>query len=380
MQERMDEVLGGFVARGEVTGLAWAAAAGDRTWTGVAGTATKGGTAVAPDTIFRIASMTKPITAVAALALVERCRLRMDEPVDPWLPELADRRVLRDPTGPLDDTVPAARPITLRDLLTFRLGYGMDFDFSKPQPLLDAFGELGLGAGPPEPQRVPAPDEFLRLLGTLPLSHQPGQRWLYNTGADVLGLLLTRVTGSSLEDLFRELVLEPLGMEDTSFHVPAAKRDRFGDCYAQGQVFDPVDGQWAAPPVTELGGAGLVSTVGDYLTFARMLLAGGAHGGTRLLGGGSVAAMTSDQLGDATGGPAADGSQGWGFGVGVIRRRTDHTVSAGSYGWSGGLGSSWFNDPAEGVIGVLLTTDMFTSPALPAVHQDFATTLFAALP
>ena len=174
-----------------MSGVAWLAACGDDVEFGVAGHLTRGEPEpVRRDTIFRISSMTKPITAVAALILVEECKLRLDDPVDTLLPELADRKVLVDARGPLDGaTVPAQRPITLHDLLTFRLGWGMDFEAPWPQPLLEAMGELSLGDGPPAPQGPPAPDEWIKRIGTLPLLYQPGQRWLYNVGSDVLGVL-----------------------------------------------------------------------------------------------------------------------------------------------------------------------------------------------
>ena len=185
----------------------------------MAGTLTRGEpVAVGRDSLFRISSMTKPIVAVAALILVEECRLRLDDPVDELLPELADRRVLVDPRGPIDGpTVPARAPITVRDVLTFRLGLGMDFEAPWPQPLLEEMDRLGMGGGAPEPQVPPAPDEWMRRLSTLPLLYQPGERWLYNTGADVLGVLIARAAGQPLDEFLRERVLDPLGMVDTAF-------------------------------------------------------------------------------------------------------------------------------------------------------------------
>jgi len=340
------------------------------------------------DSVFRISSMTKPVTAVAALLLVEECRLRLEDPVDELLPELADRQVLTDGRGPLDGaTTPAVRPITLHDVMTFRLGLGMDFEAPWPQPLLEAMGELGLGAGPPEPQVPPAPDEWMARLSTVPLLHQPGERWLYHVGAEVLGVLVARAAGMPLERFLQERVFEPLGMVDTGF--AASDVARLGSCYGRhpetGEpvVFDPPDGQWAKPPAFPSGGGGLVSTVDDFLAFGRMLLAGGRlPDGSRLLSRASVTAMTTDQIGMDRGGsgPSPDGSQGWGFGVGVTVRRTGLAPSVGSYGWAGGLGSSWVNDPVEGIVGVVLTTDMFSGPSPPpAIISDFWTCTYAAL-
>ena len=168
------------------------------------------------DSVFRIASMTKPIVSVAALLLVEDCLLRLEDPVDDLLPELADRRVLVDGRGPIGgDTVPAHRPITVHDVLTFRLGLGMDLEAPWPQPLLTAMDELELGAGPPAPAVPPPPDEWMRRLSTLPLLYQPGERWLYNTGADVLGVLIARAAGQPLDEFLHGRVFEPLGMVDT---------------------------------------------------------------------------------------------------------------------------------------------------------------------
>src|SRR5829696_5860710 len=302
--ERLHAVVSGHVERDAVGGVAWLAARGDDLELGLAGTLERGSTApVRRDTPFRISSMTKPIAAVAALVLVEECRLRLDDPVDDLLPELAHRRVLVAPRGPLDGRpVPAARPITVHDVLTFRLGWGMDFSAPWPQPLLEAMGELELGSGPPAPQGPPAPDEWIRRLGTLPLLHQPGERWLYQYGSDILGVLIARASGQPLDAFLRERVFAPLEMRDTAF--VATDLARFGSSYerdaATGQpiVFDPPDGQWATPPAFPSGGGGLVSTVDDLHAFGRMLL---AHGrlpdGERLLSRAAVEAMTTDQLG-----------------------------------------------------------------------------------
>ena len=326
---RLDRVMTGHVASGGVAGLVWAVARrGGEAHVGWAGTAEEGGTgkAVGRDTIFRLSSMTKPVTAVAAMILVEECRLRLDEPVDDLLPELASRRVLRDPSGSLDDTVPAARAITLRDILTFRLGLGMDLEhWDQDQPVLARAAELGLGAGPPQPQQAPPTDEWIRLVGTLPLVHQPGERWLYHTGADVAGVLIGRAAGQPFDVFLRERVFEPLGMVDTGFHVPADRLSRFGPLWAADPatgtpgVYDPPEGQWSTPPAFPAGGDGLVSTVDDYLAFAEMLLDGGTARGARILSPASVAAMV---LPHVERGPDPDGHIGWGFGVGVRLRRT----------------------------------------------------------
>lgn len=362
------------VERDDTAGVAWLVAVGDDVQVGTAGVLTRGeDRPVQRDSIFRIASMTKPIAAVATLLLIEDGTLRLQDPVDELLPELAGRRVLVDGEGPLDgETVPAIRPITLYDVLTFTLGYGMDFSAPFPQPLMNAMAELNLGAGPPDPSVAP-PEEWIKGLGTLPLLYQPGERWLYNTGSDVLGILLSRAAGQPLEDLLRERIFEPLGMSDTGFHTTAT--DRLGTCYAGGPgvVYDGPDGGWSKAPSFASGGGGLVSTVDDYFAFARVLLNGGAP----LLSRASVDTMTTVHVAE---GPSPDGSLGWGFGVGVTQRRTGIARSVGSYGWDGGLGSSWANDPTESLIGIILTTDAFTSAfPPPAIMQDFWTLAYASL-
>jgi CubicO group peptidase (beta-lactamase class C family) len=343
---------------------------------------------MAPDAIFRISSTTKPITAAAVLILAEECRLRLDEPVDRLLPELADRRVLATPGGPIDDTVPARRPVTVHDLLTFRMGLGADFTFTLPQPVMAAMGELGLGVGPPQPAGPPEPDEWMRRLGTLPLEHQPGERWMYHTGADVLGVLVARAAGQPFETFLAERIFGPLGMADTGFSVPADKVHRLGWCYApdfatgERQVYDPPDGQWSRPPAFPGGGAGLVSTLGDLHAFAQMLLGGGTYRGQRILCRPAVELMLTNQLTPeqlAVSGPDPTGAVGWGLGIGVQLRRTGIARSVGSYGWDGGLGTTWTSDPAEDVVALLLTNQTWTSPALPPVSQDFLTCTYAAI-
>src|SRR5256884_2053558 len=165
------------------------------------------------------------------MILVEECKLRLDEPVDALLPELAERHVLKHLDGPLDDTVPAKRPITVRDLLTFRMGFGQMMASPDAYPILKAASEQQLGMGPPSPSRMPAPDEWMRRLGRLPLMHQPGEQWMYNTGSDVLGVLLARASGQKLERFLRERIFEPLDMRDTSFSVPEASLDRLATSY-----------------------------------------------------------------------------------------------------------------------------------------------------
>ena len=211
--ERMHEIMSGYVERGEMPGMVTLVSRHGEIQVDVMGTkSAKGRDPVRRDTIFRIASLSKPITAVAAMILVEECKLRLDEPVDRLLPELANRKVLKRLDGPLDDTVPANRPITVRDLLTFRWGFGLIFAPPDAYPIAKAAAESLIGMGPPMPATTPAPDEWMRRLGSLPLMYQPGERWLYNTAADVLGVLVSRASGQPFETFLRERIFNPLGM------------------------------------------------------------------------------------------------------------------------------------------------------------------------
>lgn len=377
---RLEDVMRGYVERGIVPGLAWLVSRGGEVHAGVAGTTAIGGdTAVRRDTIFRVTSMTKPITAAAAMILVEEGSVRLDEPVDRLLPELANRRVLTRLDAPLDETVPAARAITVRDLLAFTMGYGLVFPFDA-YPYQRRAADLALNQGPPHPQLPPAPDEWIRRFGTLPLMHQPGERWLYNTGADVLGVLIARASGQPFDRFLRERIFEPLGMVDTAFHVAPEKLDRFTVAYqpdpATGAlaVSDHVMGEWSRPPAFPSGAAGLVSTLDDYHAFAAMLLNGGRHGATRVLSADSVRAMTTDQLTPeqkAVSGlfPHFFDDRGWGFGVAIATRPDELSSVPGRYGWDGGFGTYWFNDPSQGLVGILMTQRAFDGRTFP--EADF---------
>lgn len=388
----MREVMAGYVERREVPGIVTALSRRGEVYVEVYGSKTLGdGDPVCRDTIFRIASMTKPVTAAAAMILVEECKLRLDDPVDRLLPQLADRRVLKRLEGPLDDTVPAHRPITLRDLLTFRLGFGSPMVPPATYPIQTAMSELLLGQGPPRPQTPPPPDEWIRRLGSLPLMHQPGERWMYHTGSDVLGVLIARASGQPFETFLRERIFEPLGMTDTAFNVPVPKADRLATSYwtqpetGELEIYDPAEGgEWSSAPAFPSGGAGLVSTIDDYLAFGQMMLNHGKYGSERILSRPSVEMMTTDQLTQeqkAVSGfvPRFFDSHGWGFGVSVIIRREEAAGSIGTFGWAGGLGTSWCTDPREGMVGILLTQRAWTSPRPPDVCRDFWTLAYQTI-
>ncbi|MGY1886393.1 serine hydrolase domain-containing protein [Blastococcus sp. SYSU DS0753] len=379
--DRIEDAVAGAVAAGEVPGAAWwVGRHGEPVSSGAAGVHAPGtGDAVRPDTVFRISSVTKPVVAAAAMALVDDGVLALDEPVDALLPELAARRVLVDPTDPDAGTVPAERPITLRDVLTLRLGLGLDFTAPWPSPTVAALAAAGLPVGPPAPRAAPEPDEWMRLLGTVPLAHQPGRRWLYHVGASVLGVLVSRAAGRPLPAVLDERILRPTGMRSTGFGVPAAARHRLGPHWTPPgpdgvrELYDPVDGQWSSAPAFPDGADGLVSTVGDLAALACALETRGcAPDGTRVLSEGAVRAMTTDQVG-----PVDDEGGGWGLGIGV--RRTDEADGrhAGSYGWDGGLGSTWWTDPVTGTTAVLLTNQMWASPQPPPLFDAFRRAAFA---
>jgi CubicO group peptidase (beta-lactamase class C family) len=389
--ERMRGTLERQVAGGATPGLVAAVVRGGAERVEVLGTGGDGEPALRRDSIFRVSSMTKPVTAVAAMILVEECVLRLDDPVDGLLPELAARRVVARLDGPVGETVPAERAITLRDLLTFRMGFGQLMASPADCPVLAAAVAAGIGMGPPEPDAMPAPDEWLRRLGELPLMCQPGERWLYNTGSDVLGVLIARASGQPFGDFLRERIFEPLGMRDTGFSVPAASADRFTPCWwtdprtGRAALYDPATGgAWTRPPAFESGGAGLVSTVDDYLAFGRMVLANGRYPGGRLLSRPAVATMTTDHLTAAQKARSGFGAgyfdnRGWGFGGSVVTARDGLAGSVGRYGWDGGMGSSWYVDPAEGMITVLMTPRAWESPALPPLFRDFETSAYQAI-
>lgn len=386
---RMHDVMAGYVERGEMPGLVTLVSRRGEVHIDVIGTRTRGdsSTPMQRNTIFRISSLTKPITAAATMILVEECQVRLDEPVDRWLPELADRQVLSRLDGPLDDTVPAKRPITVRDLLTFRMGFGQMMAPPGAYPILKVADEQQIGMGPPSPAMMPAPDEWIRRLGSLPLMHQPGEQWMYNTGSDVLGVLIARASGQPFETFLREHLFGPLGMKDTSFGVPEATLDRLATSYwtepASGQlvVYDEANaGQWSHPPAFPSGAGGLTSTIDDYLAFSQMMLAQGKHGSERLLSRLAVEAMTTDQLTpEQKAAPSLtsgflDG-RGWGFGVSVFTRRDGVAAVPGRYGWDGGLGTSWYSDPREEMVGILMTQGGWASNA----NSDFWTLAYQAI-
>jgi len=380
---RLEADLKAHVAQRQPPGLVAYAARGEQVRIIPAGAMTlEGKPPVQRDTIFRLASMTKPITAVAALMLVEEGKLKLDEPIDRLAPELANRRVLKRMDGPIDDTVPAKRPITLEDVLSFRLGWGIDFNAEAP--FVKAAGDLP-GFGMPNPSAPYTPDSWMKAMGALPLQAQPGERWLYTAGSNVLGVLVARAAGKPLDVVFQERILGPLGMKDTAFYLPADKLGRLITGYMNQDSklvpFEPYNGMYAKPPAFPAGDSGLVSTADDFAAFARFMFTGLAPDGRRLLSEASLKAMTTDHLTAAQreGGKDILGpGRGWGYGVGVAATGNPY-LAPGAYGWDGGFGTSWFNDPAKGLTAILLTQRVFDSPDPPQVHKDFWRGAYGAL-
>ena len=369
------DILQTYVNNGSVPGAVGLIACGDRVEVQAVGyTDTDGTYPMAGDSIFRIASITKPITAAAVMMLVEDGQITLDDPVGPWLPELASPAVVRT-AGPVEDVVPAIRPITVADLLTFRAGYGFPSDFSLPAVRL-LVSELK--QGPPQPQLVAAPDEWMAALARIPLLRQPGEAWLYNTCSDILGVLIARVSGRPLPEFLAERLFGPLGMADTGFEVPASKLDRFTSYYRTGpagglELVDAPGGQWSSLPAFPSGAGGLVSTVDDWHRFARMLLADGSVGGRQLLSAASVQQMTTDQLTPSQ----RDASrlflegQGWGFGGSVDVEAIDPWNVTGRYGWVGGTGTAAHVTASTGAVAILLSQLELAGPTPPALMREF---------
>jgi CubicO group peptidase (beta-lactamase class C family) len=376
--DRLRAVAGRQVADGRVPGQVVLVASGDEEHCYAMGEMSVGGSPMAPDSLFRIASMTKPVTGAATMALIDEGLLGLDDRVDDLLPELASRRVLRRMDGPLDETVPASRPITTRDLLTFTFGFGIVtemFMAPEPWPVVAAAEAARLCAlGPPDPSVQPDPDAWMARFGALPLMAQPGERWMYNTGALVLGVLLSRAAGQPFDEVLRTRIFEPLGMTDTAFWT--SHPGRLVTAYAAGpgglEVEDPPGGKYSRPPAFEDGAAGLVSTAGDMLAFARMLL----RRGDPVLSADSVRAMTSDQLTAAQKahgglGPDFFATQSWGF-CQAVR-------DGGAFGWTGGFGTSWLVDPVRDLVVIVLTQLLFETAAGPQTHADLQNAAYAAL-
>jgi CubicO group peptidase (beta-lactamase class C family) len=305
------------------------------------------------DTMFRIASMSKPVTVAAAMTLLDEGRFALTDPVAKWLPELSELRVLADLRGALDDTVPAERPISFDDLMTHRSG--LAYAFSVPDPLARAYGRLSHRQNQ---------DRWLAELAELPLAHQPGERLTYSVSTDVLGIALSRIEDKPLADVLSERIFEPLGMPDTGFSVGPTGRRRAATMYQLGEDDTLHHDSMGPAPITDpelcSGGAGLWSTVDDYLRFARMLLAGGTLDGVRVLSEESAHLMRTDRLTDEQkrypflGMPYWVG-RGFGLNLSVVTdpaksRQLFGPGGKGTFTWSGAYGTWWQADPSADLI------------------------------
>jgi CubicO group peptidase (beta-lactamase class C family) len=316
------------------------------------------------DTLFRIASMTKPVTSVAALMLVEEGKLALSDPITRWLPEFSDMLVLKDAAGPIDQTYPAARDITVEDLMTHRSG--LAYAFTSMGPIAQAHEDrLGPPLGTPL-----TPDGWLKALGSLPLSHPPGEQFHYSHSTEVLGFLVARIEGKPLGQVLKDRIFGPLGMSDTDFWCPPDKHGRMARLYRMNpdteQLEDVSFPLETAQPIFEAGGGGLVSTVDDYLKFARMLLGKGEVDGVRLLKAATVEDMRTNRLTDAQKQIPFMNlpfwlSQGFGLGLSVVADAEKHAWigagSAGAFSWPGAFGTWWQADPQEDLICVYMVQD-----------------------
>jgi CubicO group peptidase (beta-lactamase class C family) len=315
------------------------------------------GRPMARDTLFRIASMTKPVTSVAALMLLEEGRFTLDEPITRWAPEFKDMKVLKDPHGPVEDTYPSPRAITFDDLFTHRAGLAYGFTSIGPIAFAHqkALGDvLTINSGP---------DAWMAALASLPLSYPPGQQFHYSHATDVLGFLVGRIAGTGFREFLMERIFGPLGMVDTDFYIPPDKRDRAAVVYRLDEslsALEPVPfPRHDIPPIYCGGGGGLTSTVDDYLAFARMLLGGGEVDGVRLLKPETVRLMRQNRLTQAQRaipfmGIPFWGGQGFGLGLSVIMDPEAQAWmgagSKGAFGWPGAFGTWWQADPVEDLI------------------------------
>jgi CubicO group peptidase (beta-lactamase class C family) len=387
---RLHDAMTARVAARELPGLVTLVASGGEVHVDAIGTpAFDDDTRLTRDAIFRIASLTKPIVAAAALALVDDGALALDQPVDDLLPELAARRVLRTIDAELDDTVPARRPMTVEDLLTYRMGFGSVMVPPDTYPIQRAEAAVRLQSigGPPWPPIAHDFDSWIAALGSMPLMYQPGEQWLYATSGQVLGVLLARACGTDLESVLHARIFDPLGMVDTGFTVPNDQLHRFATAYRPDpdtgalSVLDaPASSWWSTPPSYPDAAGGLVSTIDDLWSFVSMLSGGGARNGARVLAPGTVAAMTVDRLTPEQ--RAAStlflGDDSWGYGLAVPRAGSTNDRLPSGIGWDGGIGTTWRSNLRTGVTGIQLTQREVTSPESQPIREDFWTGINAA--
>ncbi len=354
---------------------------------------------VKDDTIFRIYSMTKPITSVAFMMLVEEGRVALDEPVHKYIPEWKGLGVFQAGTAPAFLTRPPARPMLIVDLL--RHTSGLTYGFQQRSNVDSAYREMKIG----EVVKAGTLQSMIEDLAKIPLEFSPGEGWNYSVSTDVVGYLVGLISGMPFEQFLKQRIFDPLGMTDTDFHVPAAKMHRFAACYSADAKLgmtsqatelkvsltlqdDPTTSSFLSPPSLISGGGGLCSTVSDYLTFCRALLGGGELGGVRLLGPKTLALMTSNHLPGGVDLPAMSRSlfseasyNGIGFGLGFsVTMNPAQTLipgSAGEYSWGGAATTSFWIDPAEELIAIFMT-QVLPSSAYP-IRRELRTMVYAAI-
>jgi CubicO group peptidase (beta-lactamase class C family) len=373
------------VEHGEIPGAVILVAGLDRVHAHEAiGASTIGGTPMRRDSLFRIASMTKPVVSATAMWLVEAGRLRLEDPVARHLPALSTLAVLKSPQS--GEIEPAERPVTVLDLLTHRAGFAYPGTAEGlPVDLLRAFNAEFL----PNLRE----DEWLERLAQVPLMHQPGKAFTYGFSTDVLGLLIAGVEGQSLGRVLKDRIFGPLGMDQTTFRVSRGDRERLVGAYSRDlehgaltKIAPALDCQVAVDGAFESGGAGLVSTARDYLRFARFLLSGQDATGKSMLSQRSLALMTSNHLTPEQrrlptfGLPDYWSEQGFGLGVSVLDRPgAARSKSVGRYGWAGAYGTLWLNEPCHGLT-ALLMAQVMTLEAQPSYELRFEADLHEALP
>lgn len=397
---RAREVVHSFVERGEIAGAvvtierrgqeaaAWAIGSADL----------ERRRAMQRDTIFRIASMTKPIVTAALLALVDQQRIGLFDGVERWLPELSQRSVLRNPEGALDDVVPAETPITLHHVLSYQMGYGWGATALRAQFMRLIASPLAEAQAMPHDEL--APDAWMQQLGALPLACAPGTRWLYHVPGDVAGVLIARITGKPLESALRELILDPLGMSDTRFSVGPGQQNRLAALYTRHAgaeqfrvVDDPERSRWATPPLFPSGGGGLVSTADDFQRFSRMLLRRGtSENGQRIVSRKLIEAMSTDYLTPAQHSQPfgnfdrydLDDSaiwthRGFGYGVSVRVNRVGFGPSVGTLSWPGAFGTTWLADPSEDLLLTLLVQRVSNNPFYTRLAEALTEAVYRAI-
>lgn len=386
---RLHEAMASYVAAGERPGLVTLLCRNGESHVDAIGKQEFGaGPVMRRDTLFRIASITKPITGAVTMSLIEEGLLALDEPVDRLIPELANRRVLKRLDGPLDDTVPAKRPMLVSDLLTMRMGMGAIMAPGN-YPIMTAMMQSGVFI----PFRMPtakSADEWIAKLAALPLMDQPGEVWRYDTSITLLGALIERAAGKPLGDVFAERIFQPIGMRDTGFVVPPGKLHRLPVAYQKNQqtgkleVWDPSgESSFFAKPHGFPGAhGGLISTVDDYAAFAQMMLNKGKAGSTRVLSAESVQAMTTDHIPQevkarSTFVPGFWDLRGWGYALSVITKQEPGEPRG--FGWDGGYGTVAYWDNTTGTIVLLFSQRLVEGPIYSEIFRKFFSDAYEAL-